>query len=492
MPNLPLSLPDEARSGMGVFHSGAWQDTGGADTVVVQDPATSQELAKVSGATPADAVAAGHAAIAAAKDWALASVSDRARVLDACARALRARSNDLASVVVAEAGKPLVEAEGEVATAATWFEWYAQELGRARDYAIPPIGGKLPIVTKHPFGVVLAITPWNDPVGLVARKLAPAMAAGCTVVLKPSSQTPLSAIFLFNLLAEAGVPPGVVNMFVTSNSDACVQALTEAGIPRKLTFTGSTESGTRIAASLVSACVPASLELGGNAAFMVLDDADIEHAADGALSRKFRAAGQGCTCVNRLFVHEDLAQSLTETIASKMAGLQLGHGLDSSTNLGPVRRSGDVERLGDLAQEAVTSGASIRHQGSLPADEALRDGNFVAPILLTDVTDDMRVAREEIFGPILPILTFSDDQEALRRANDVPHGLAGYIYSQDADRALKLAADLDVGLIGINDPNPQSVQYPVGGIKKSGFGVEGGRAGLDEYRTNRSISMRLP
>jgi len=492
MPSLPLSLPDEATSGTGVFHSGSWQDPGGADAVVIRDPATSQVLAKVSSATPTDALEVGQSAEAAAKSWASTSVSDRARVLDACARVLRARSNDLASVVVAEAGKPRVEAEGEVSTAANWFEWYAQETGRARDYAIPPTGGKLPIVTKHPYGVVLAITPWNDPVGLVARKLAPAMAAGCTVVLKPSSQTPLSAFFLLNLLAGAGVPPGVVNMFVTAHSDECVQALTEAGIPRKLTFTGSTESGTRIAAALLSACVPASLELGGNAAFLVLEDADIERAADGAVSRKFRAAGQGCTCVNRLFVHEDLAASFTETIVSKMAELQMGHGLDEGTDLGPVRRPSDVERLGNLAREAVADGASIRHQGSLPADEALRAGNFVAPILLTDVTDDMRVAREEIFGPILPILTFSDEQEALRRANDVPHGLAGYIYSQDTDRALKLAADLDVGLIGINDPNPQSVQYPVGGIKQSGFGVEGGRAGLDEYRTNRSISLGLP
>jgi succinate-semialdehyde dehydrogenase/glutarate-semialdehyde dehydrogenase len=491
LPERSISLPEWATAGTGAFAAGSWQPVRGADELVVRDPATGEAIARVSSASPADAADVMRGT-AASTEWRSLSVGARAMTLRAVASALNGRADELAEVIVAEAGKPRTEAVGEVATAADWFDWFADEvLDHAEQEDLPVQNGKRPRVAWEPVGTVVAITPWNDPLGIVARKLAPALAAGCSVVLKPSPETPLTAISLTNLLSEAGLPSGALGVVVTDRAAASLEAMLATRLVRKVTFTGSTRTGRSIGAAAGAACVPASLELGGNAPFIVLEDADLERAAADAVLRKFRNAGQGCSCVNRLFVHERVADPFLERLVDGTARLRLGHGLAEGTTMGPLIRRSDVARIGSLVADARERGATLVHEGALPEVEELRAGNFVAPVILDGVPDAAAVAASESFGPVLPVLRFSSEEEAIERANAVTQGLAGYVYSADTRRALDIGGRLEVGLLGINDPSPQAVYYPVGGVKESGHGVEGGSAGLYEFRRPRAISVGL-
>jgi succinate-semialdehyde dehydrogenase/glutarate-semialdehyde dehydrogenase len=475
----------------GLFVGGEWRSpTEGAAAIAVENPATGELLRRIASATPADAVSAAAVAAEALRDWRALPATSRAEILERIALALGERETELARTIVEENGKTLEEATGEIEWAQSFFRTYAEEARRLTGRLLAPMPGRQPIVRHAPVGVVLAITPWNDPLGMIARQIAPALAAGCTVVWKPASLTPLTALMFAGVVTDAGLPPGVLNLFATSQSDASISAVLESGLVQKVVFTGSTSIGLDVASRAARVGVPSNLELGGNAAFLVLDDADLERAADGVTLRKFVQAGQGCTCVNRLFVHRRVADRLLELLEPRLAAIKVGNGLDPDVAMGPLIHRREVERLDVLVASAVSAGARILWRGEPVTDESLSGGAFFLPHLLTDVQDDMEVARDEIFGPVLPVLLFDDVEDAIARANDVRHGLAGYVYGEQ-ERALAVGQKLDVGLLGVNDASPQAPYYPVGGIKASGWGVAGGHEGLMEYVSYRAISLGL-
>lgn len=473
----------------GLFLNGAWQQGSDNRAVVpVENPATGDAVAVVASATPEDAVAAAAAAAATRASWRAVPTAERAAALERIAETLGRHANDLARTIVQENGKTLAEAVGEVEWAQSFFRTYAEQGRRLAARVLGPVDGKQPIVRFEPYGVVLAVTPWNDPLGMIARQIAPALAAGCTVVWKPASLTPLTALEFANVVTEAGLPAGVLNVFVTADSSGCISSVLESGHVQKLVFTGSTPTGFRLASQAAAVGIPSNLELGGNAAFLVLEDADLDRAADGIVLRKFVQAGQGCTCVNRLFVHRSVADRLLQLVVARVAAIRLGDGLEPGVGMGPVIRNEEVERLEALVADAVASGATILWRGERP--DGLRLGAFFPPHVLVNVEDEMEIARDESFGPVLPVLLFDDVEDAIRRANAVRHGLAGYVFGEES-RALAVAQELEVGLLGVNDASPQAAYYPVGGIKASGWGVAGGIEGLMEYVSHRSISLGL-
>jgi succinate-semialdehyde dehydrogenase / glutarate-semialdehyde dehydrogenase len=475
----------------GLFINGMWQEaTDDQSTITVNNPATGAEVGVVRSATRADAVAAAAAAAAARPGWRALPASSRAKILDQIVERLRYHEADLARTIVQENGKTLAEAIGEVDWARSFFSTYAAEGRQLSDRTLAKVPGKQPFVHTEPYGAVLAITPWNDPLGMIARQIAPALAAGCTVVWKPASLTPLTALKFVDLLTEVGLPRGVVNMLVTSTSNECISSVLASGLVQKLIFTGSTPTGLGIASQAAAVGIPSNLELGGNAACLVLEDADLERAADGIVLRKFVQAGQGCTCINRLFIHRNVAEQLLELLVARIAAIKLGDGLEPGVSMGPLIRDREVQRIDALVSDALAAGAKIFWRGERPQEEAVRTENFCAPQILTDVQDGMRLAQDEIFGPVLPVLLFDDVDDAIERANNVRHGLAGYVYSEPS-RALAVARELEVGLVGVNESSPQAPYYPVGGIKASGWGVAGGREGLLEYLSYRSISMAV-
>jgi succinate-semialdehyde dehydrogenase/glutarate-semialdehyde dehydrogenase len=459
-----------------------------SDPIAVDNPANSRVLGFVESTGADDAVAAAAAASAARRAWREVPPTTRADQLDAIADVLRLEGRRLAETIVRENGKTLLEAAGEVDWAEAFFRTYASEARRLCARVLPKEPGKQPLSYPEPCGAVFAITPWNDPLGMIARQIAPALAAGCTVVWKPSPLTPLTARLFTELLATAGLPDGVLNVFVTSASEACVAAVLESRLVQKLVFTGSTATGFAIAGQAAARGIPSSLELGGNAACIVLPDADLDQAADGIVLRKFVQAGQGCTCVNRLFVQRDVAEPLLDLLVARASQIVLGDGFANGVTMGPLIRRHDVRRVDAVVDEATAAGAAIAWQGAMPRDSELAAGAFSPPRIVTGVADEMRLARDEIFGPVLPVLLFDDTAEAVRRANDVAHGLAGYVYGT-RPRALQVAHELEVGLVGVNDASPQAPYYPVGGIKASGWGAAGGPEGLREYLVHRSMAV---
>jgi succinate-semialdehyde dehydrogenase/glutarate-semialdehyde dehydrogenase len=474
----------------GLFINGMWQEvTDGESTITVNNPATGAEVGVVRSATRAEAVAAAAAAAVARPSWRALPASSRADILDQVVERLHHHEADLARTIVQENGKTLAEAIGEVDWARSFFSAYAEEGRRLLgDRLLAKVPGKQPLVHSEPYGAVLAITPWNDPLGMIARQIAPALAAGCTIVWKPASLTPLTALKFVDILTEAGLPRGVVNLFVTATSNACISSVLASGFVQKLIFTGSTHTGLGIASQAAAIGIPSNLELGGNAACLVLESADLDRAARGIVLRKFVQAGQGCTCINRLFIHRDVAERLLELLVPRVSAIKLGDGLEPGVTMGPLIRHTEVQRIDTLVSDALGAGAKILWRGERPQEEPMRSGNFCAPQILTDVQDGMRLAEDEIFGPVLPVLLFDEVGDAIERANNVQHGLAGYVYGEPS-RALAVAHELEVGLVGVNDPSPQAPYYPVGGIKASGWGVAGGREGLLEYLSYRSISM---
>jgi succinate-semialdehyde dehydrogenase / glutarate-semialdehyde dehydrogenase len=466
------------------FVNGTW--LAGPKTFSVYNPATGHIIAQVADLGVEETNAAIAAAQAAFPAWSGKLAKERAAIVRRWGELLLEHTEQLAALITAEGGKPLSEARGEVAYGASFCEWFSEEGKRAYGRTIPTTVAQRRYVTiKQPIGVTAAITPWNFPLGMVTRKAAPALAAGCTIVLKPAEATPLTALYAAKLAEEAGVPPGVLNV-VTSNDAATVgQALCESPIVRKLSFTGSTRVGKILAAQCAGTVKRLSLELGGNAPFIVFQDADLDKAAAAIVAGKFRNAGQVCVATNRVLVHAAAHDALAERLAAGAKALKVGDGSQDGVQMGPLIQPAAVDRVERLVAAAISGGA-------VALTGAMRDpagAQFYKPTVLTSVTPDMDIARQEIFGPVATLIKFHSDEEAIQIANDTPYGLAAYFFTNDIARAWKVAERLEYGMVSVNEGVMSNEVTPFGGVKESGFGREGAAEGLDEYLEIKFINF---
>ena len=462
----------------GLFIDGAWRDASDGATLPVDDPATGKILAHVASATVADGKAALDAAVAAQRDWARTAPRDRGEILRRAYEAIIARTDDFALLMTLEMGKPLAEARGEVVYGAEFFRWFSEEAVRIHGrYAVAPNGATRLMTMKQPIGPTLMITPWNFPLAMGTRKIGPAIAAGCTMVVKPAAQTPLTMLLLTQVLLECGVPAGVLNVVSTAHTGEVMEPIIRDPRLRKLTFTGSTQVGQRLVEQSAQGLLRLSMELGGNAPFIVFDDADLDRAVDGAMLAKMRNIGEACTAANRFLIHESVAEEFGRRFAERMAALRVGKGTVKGVDVGPLVDRKARESVDALVQEAVAGGAKILTGGGpLPGK-----GWFYAPTVLTDVPASSRIAVEEIFGPVAPISTLATEAEAIARANDTAYGLVAYAFTRDLARALRVSEELEFGMVGINQGVVSNPAAPFGGMKASGFGREGGFEGIDEY-----------
>jgi succinate-semialdehyde dehydrogenase/glutarate-semialdehyde dehydrogenase len=458
------------------YINGSWIDSD--SKIAVRDPATGDLLVDISDASPQQAEDAVLAASNALASWSAKSAQQRAVLLRAWFDLIMQHQDDLAQILTQEQGKPLAEAKGEIAYGAAFIEWFAEEGKRIYGDVIPaPSNDKRIIVIKQPVGVVSAITPWNFPNAMIARKAAAALAAGCTFVVRPATQTPLSALAMAELAARAGIPNGVFNVVVGQNASAIGKVLTEHPKVAKFTFTGSTNVGKKLIAQCASTVKKVSMELGGNAPFIVFDDADIDAAVQGAMVSKYRNAGQTCVCTNRILVHQDIYQTFCEKFIQAAKALKLGKGVDEATQIGPMINAQATRDVDELVKQSIAQGAQL----ALGGQSSELGENFYLPTVLTQVTNDMPIACNEIFGPVSPIISFANDEEAIKLANDTEYGLAAYFYSRDIGRIFRIAEALDFGMIGINEGIISNAAAPFGGMKQSGNGREGSRYGLDDY-----------
>lgn len=472
----------------GCFIDGKWIPT--AETFAVVDPATGREVGRASDATPAEARAAIGAAEGAFAEWAATPAAERGAVLRRIAAELERAADDIVSLIVAEQGKPIGQARFEVAYAGQWLEWYAEEARRTYGEIVPPpTATKRLLVQRRPLGVALAITPWNFPVAMIARKLAPALAAGCPLVVKPAEQTPLSPAAFIDAVDRAGVPAGVVNFVTASDPTRISDTLVGDPRVRKITFTGSTEVGKLLLRQSADHLARVSLELGGQAPFIVFDDADLDAATAGVIASKFQVNGQSCLCANRIFVQEGVVESFADRLTAAAGELVVGPGTDPEVAVGPLIDEAGYDKVCAHVADAVERGARVLVGGDRRQGGGLQQGYFFAPTVLGDCDDDMLVAREETFGPVAPLLTFTDEAEVVRRANDSPFGLAAYCYTRDLGRAHRVADALEFGLVGINDPLPASPVAPFGGFKESGLGREGGHDGIEAFLETKLVSI---
>jgi succinate-semialdehyde dehydrogenase/glutarate-semialdehyde dehydrogenase len=471
-----------------LYVDGKWCDALSGRTFDVLNPATGEVLGSAPDGDGSDARLAIEAAGRAFGPWSAATAYERSGLLATAHRLIVERQEDLARLMTAEQGKPLRMARTEVGYAADFLLWFAEEAKRVYGETIPSArSDQRFVVLRQPVGVAAAITPWNYPISMITRKVAPALAAGCTIVLKPAEQTPLCAVETFRLFEDAGFPPGVVNLVTASDPVPIGDEMLTNAVVRKITFTGSTDVGRQIAARAAQAMKRVSLELGGHAPFLVLSDADPEHAAKGAALVKFLNTGQACICPNRLFVHRSIADEFVAVLRDRVEKLRPGNGLAEGVTVGPLIDATALDKMAAHVEDAVDKGASLVCGGKrLPGP-----GYFWEPTLLTDVTPEMRIYREETFGPIAPVVTFDDDSEAIAMANDTNYGLASYVYTRDLSKAVRTAEALQFGMVGINDINPTSAAVPFGGIKDSGLGREGARQGLDEYLDTKVCGIAL-
>ncbi|MEU0540179.1 NAD-dependent succinate-semialdehyde dehydrogenase [Nocardia sp. NPDC005978] len=471
---------------VGHFIGGHWTDD--PTLQPVENPATGEMIAAVADADAGTGMAALNAAVAAQESWAATHPRARADLLMRAFDLLHERADRIATLITLEMGKPYAEARGEVAYGAEFLRWFAEEGVRGGgDYFRAPAGDQRIVVTRQPVGPVYAITPWNFPLAMATRKIAPALAAGCTVVLKPAPQTPLTALEFMRVLADAGLPAGVVNCVTTSNAaEVSTPIITDPRL-RKLTFTGSTVVGRLLLAQASRRVLRTSMELGGNAPFVVLESADLDKAVAGAVLAKMRNTGQACVSANRFLVHESLAADFGDRLAAELSRLPVGDGLAPSTRVGPLIDSAAVDRVEGLVRDAAERGAQVRTCAEIGSGP----GYFVAPAVLTGVDPESRVWREEIFGPIAPIRTFADTEQALAAANDSEAGLVGYVYGENLGETMRFAEGLQTGMCGVNTGIISEVAAPFGGVKASGLGREGGSAGLDEYLEVKYIGVAL-
>jgi len=465
-----------------MFVNGVWEKGLRGETFQVYNPATGEVLADVADCNHEDTIRAIEAAHAAFPKWASLTAYERSRILYKAHQLMLERREQLAKVMTQEQGKPIRAALNEVGYGADFLLWYAEEAKRIYGETIPaPRTGQRFIVAHQPIGVVAAITPWNYPASMITRKVAPALAAGCTVVLKPAEATPLCGIEIFKILEEAGVPPGVINLVTASDPGPIGEAFVTNPLVRKITFTGSTATGKLLGSGAAAHVKRISMELGGHAPFLVLKDADPVHAAKGAGLVKFLNTGQACICPNRFLVHDSLVEAFTNELVSRVQKLQAGNGLDPGIAIGPLVNLKAIEKVERQVDDAISKGAQLLTGGHRLTEGHLSNGFFYAPTVLGGVTPEMLIYREETFGPVAPIISFSDDDDLLDMANDTHYGLAAYVYTQNLTAAIKTFEGLEFGIIGINDINPTAASVPFGGMKESGLGREGGREGLADY-----------
>ena len=469
--------------------TGLWiggEERPGSTTFDVLNPATDEVLTSIANATPEDGIAALDAAEAAQKDWAATPPRERGEILRAVFESITARAEDFATLMTLEMGKVLAESMGEVKYGAEFFRWFAEEAVRIDGrYTRSPAGAGRIIVTKQAVGPCLAITPWNFPLAMGTRKIGPAMAAGCTTVIKPAQETPLTMLLLAKLMDEAGLPKGVLSILPTTKPGDLTTALIDDGRLRKLTFTGSTGVGKALVKQSADKLLRTSMELGGNAPFVVFDDADVDAAVEGALLAKMRNGGEACTASNRFHVANSVREEFTEKLVARMSEYTLGNGLDTSSTLGPLISKKQVATVEDLVSDAVSKGATVAVGGVAPDGP----GHFYPATVLSDVPASARIFKEEVFGPVAPVIGFDTEEEGIAAANDTEYGLAAYIWTRGLDRALRVAEAVEAGMVGVNRGVISDPAAPFGGIKESGFGREGGSEGIDEYLDVKYIAL---
>jgi succinate-semialdehyde dehydrogenase/glutarate-semialdehyde dehydrogenase len=470
----------------GLFVGGRWRPAASGATVAVEDPATGKVLVEVADAGPQDGRAALDAAVAAQPGFAAMPPRERGEILRRAYELITARADDLALLMTLEMGKPLAESRAEVGYAAEFFRWFGEEAVRIDGrYSVSPTGAGRVLVMRQPVGVCLLITPWNFPMAMGTRKIGPAVAAGCTSVLKPAQQTPLSMHALAAILAEAGLPDGVLNVVTTSDAGGVMEPLIRDGRARKLSFTGSTAVGRTLLEQAAERVLRTSMELGGNAPFLVFADADLDAAVEGAVTAKMRNMGEACTAANRFLVHRPVADEFAARLAQRMAGLRVGRGTEDGVQVGPLIDAKGREKVAELVGDAVARGAAVRLGGE-PVDGP---GWFYRPTVLTDVPLAARLTREEIFGPVAPVSVFDDEDAAVAAANDTEFGLVAYLYTRDVARALRVTERLETGMVGLNTGLVSNAAAPFGGVKQSGLGREGGAEGIGEYLETKYVAV---
>jgi len=473
----------------GLFIGGEWREATGGGTLPVEDPSTGEALCEVADATVEDARAALDAAVGAQAEWAATAPRERGEILRRAWEALVARQDELALLMTLEMGKPVAESRAEIAYAGEFLRWFAEEAVRIEGrWATAPNGGMRMLTMRQPVGPCLLITPWNFPMAMGTRKIGPAVAAGCSMVVKPAKQTPLSMLALAQILEEAGLPAGVLNVFTSRSASQTTGPLIEDPRLRKLSFTGSTEVGRQLMGQASKNLLRVSMELGGNAPFLVFEDADLDAAVEGAMVAKMRNIGEACTAANRFHVHASIADEFARRLAERMGSLKSGRGSQDGVQVGPLIDDDQRGKVRELVDDALQRGARRLTDGQ----ESDGRGYFYPPTVLADVPEDARMLREEIFGPVAPITTFETDDEAIAAANRTEFGLVAYVFTQSLDRAIRVTERLETGMVGLNQGLVSNAAAPFGGVKQSGFGREGGAEGIDEYLSVKYAAIKAP
>ncbi|MCU1683184.1 MAG: NAD-dependent succinate-semialdehyde dehydrogenase [Amycolatopsis sp.] len=474
--------------GKELFIGGKWTAAAGGKTFAVSDPSTGKVLCEIADASPADGMAALDAAVGAQAAWAAYAPRERGEILRRAYDLLLHRADELALLMTLEMGKPLAEAKGEITYAAEFFRWFAEEAVRIDGgYAVAPNGVGRFLVTKQPVGPTLLITPWNFPMAMGTRKIGPAIAAGCTMVIKPAAQTPLSMLALTGILVEAGLPEGVLNVLTTTDSGGVMEPLIRDGRARKLSFTGSTAVGRKLLEQCADKVLRTSMELGGNAPFVVFDDADLDAAIDGVMQAKMRNIGEACTAANRIYVQSGIVDEFSRRLTERMSALPMGRGTEPGVVVGPLIDEAAVKKVSELVKDATDRGAQVLTGGSAVDGP----GHFYPATVLVGVSAESRLTQEEIFGPVAPVFTFDTEDEAVTAANNTEFGLVSYLYTSDLKRGLRVSERLEAGMIGLNQGVVSNPAAPFGGIKQSGLGREGGTVGIDEFLEVKYIAVSL-
>jgi succinate-semialdehyde dehydrogenase / glutarate-semialdehyde dehydrogenase len=471
-----------------LYIGGEWRDASEGRTLEVEDPATEEALCEVADATPEDAMAALDAAVQKQAEWRESSGNERSEILWKAFEALKERADELALLMTLEMGKTVVESKAEIVYAAEFFRWFSGEALRLDGYyKAAGTGAGRVLVMRQPVGPCLMITPWNFPMAMGTRKIGPAIAAGCTMVMKPAQQTPLSMLALAQILEECGLPGGVLNVVMASSASATTGPLIEDPRLRKLTFTGSTAVGAKLMEQASKNILKVSMELGGNAPFLIFDDADLDAAIEGAMLAKMRNIGEACTAANRFHVADSVAERFADRLAERMGAMKLGRGTEDDVDVGPLIDDDQRSKVAELVEDAVGKGA----QAIVGGQKVDGRGYFYEPTVLGDVPSNARLLKEEIFGPVAPVASFDSEEAAIAAANDTEYGLVAYVYTRDIKRALRVCEGLETGMVGLNQGMVSNAGAPFGGVKKSGVGREGGNEGIDEYLETKYVAVNL-